>query len=78
MVKETEGNIISAHTTKIGKGDGQYGYIGIETPESIHLKMKIDMYTTYETLERGEDVVVKYDTLGDTGILIAKEITRKT
>ena len=77
MVKETEGNIISSHIARIGKGDGKYGYIGIETPDSTHLKMKVDMYTTYETLERGEYVVVRYDALGNTGILVAKEIKRR-
>ena len=77
MLKEIEGCIISAHTARFAKSKGVYGYIGIETTDSEHMKLKVDMYTEYDTLKRGNNVIVKYETLGDTGILKAKEITKK-
>jgi hypothetical protein len=77
VLKETEGCIISNHTAKIAKSKGVYGYIGIETTDNEHLKLKVDMYTEYDTLKRGDEVLVKYESLGDTKILTAKEITKK-
>ncbi|MFX1369902.1 MAG: hypothetical protein ACFFAY_15010 [Promethearchaeota archaeon] len=77
MLKEVEGCIISSHTAKIAKSKGVYGYIGIETTDNEHLKLKVDIYTDYDTLKRGANVAVKYDMLGDAGILTARKITRR-
>jgi hypothetical protein len=77
MTKEIEGSIVSSRTTKIAKSNAEYGYIGIETQSNGFLKLKVDHNTTYDTLDRGEDVIVRYDTLGDTKLLVAKEIKKR-
>ena len=77
MVEEIEGCITSSQVARIDKTDREYGYIGIETSDSKHLKLKVDLYTDYDTLDRGEDVVVKYEPYGSTSIFVAKEIRKK-
>lgn len=78
MVEELEGCITSSQVAKIDKTDREYGYIGIETSDNRYLKLKVDFYTDYDTLDRGEDVIVKYEPYGSTHVFVAKEIRKKT
>jgi len=77
MTKNTTGEIVAAQMAKIPSTELRYGYITIETPEKRYVKLKVDAGTTYETLERGEKVVIEYDVLGNTDILSAKKIMKK-
>ena len=76
-MKNTAGEIVAAQMAKIHATELTYGYITIETPEKRYVKLKVDAGTKYETLEKGEHVVVEYDVLGNTDILSAKRITKK-
>ena len=77
-VKQTTGEIVASQIASIPKSNKGYGYITIETQDSKYLKLKVDAMTKYETVERGEKVTVEYDVLGNTDILSAKKILRKT
>jgi hypothetical protein len=77
MVEKIEGCITSSHVAKIDKTDREYGYIGIETSDNKYLKLKVDFYTDYDTLDRGEDVIVKYEPYGPSRTFVAKEIRKK-
>jgi hypothetical protein len=70
------GEIVASQTARLPATDKEYGYITVQTPENDHVKLKVDMRTDYETVERGERVVVEYDQLGGTKILAAKSIVR--
>jgi hypothetical protein len=78
MLEKIEGCITSSHVAEIDKTDREYGYIGIETCDNKYLKLKVDFHTDYDTLDRGEDVIVKYEPYGSTRIFLAKEIRKKT
>jgi hypothetical protein len=78
MIEEIEGCITSSQVAKIDKTDREYGYIGIETSDKKYLKLKVDFHTDYDTLDRGEDVIVKYEPFGSSRIFVAKEIRKKT
>jgi hypothetical protein len=41
------------------------------------VKLKVDAMTKCETIERGDNVTVEYDVLGNTDILSAKKIIKK-
>ena len=55
-------------------GNKHYGFIGIETDDSRHVKVKVAAFTVYETLEIGERVQIVAEPLGNTWT--AKTITR--
>ena len=74
MDKTIEGKIISKDLGVFGKNQIAYGYIGILTPNGEKVKIKIDSYTWYETLEFGSDVFVEVHQLGTTDILVAKRV----
>ena len=76
-MKKASGEIVAAQMASIPNSNRRYGYITIETPGKEYLKLKIDVKTKYDTIERGEHVSVEYDTLGDTDILSARRILRK-
>ncbi len=77
-VKQTTGEIVASQMASIPNSNKQYGYITIETLDNKYLKLKVDIMTKYETIERGEKVTVEYDVLGSTDIFSAKKILRKT
>ena len=68
------GKIISAHLGEFSKRQIVYGYIGLELQDRSHIKIKVDSYTSYETLVVGEKVVVEVEKLANTEILVARTI----
>ncbi|MFW9963744.1 MAG: hypothetical protein ACFFCX_09285 [Candidatus Sifarchaeia archaeon] len=68
------GKIISTNLGEFSKKKVVYGYLGIELPDKEHIKVKVDAYTQYETLNLGDKVVVEIESLGDTDILVARKI----
>ena len=74
MDKTIEGKIISRDLGEFGKKQILYGYIGLRKPDGEKVKIKIDSYTWYETLEIGSDVFVEVHNLGPTDILVARRI----
>jgi hypothetical protein len=77
MLKQASGEIIASQIADIPNSNRGYGYITIETPEKRYVKLKVDAMTKYETVERGEHVIVHYEVLGNTDILSAKKVTKK-
>jgi hypothetical protein len=73
-----EGKIISSQLGEFGKKEILYGYIGVEINPTHHVAIKIDSYTSYETLEIGDHVVIEASRLGTTDILVARKISLKT
>ncbi|MHA2177692.1 MAG: hypothetical protein ACXAAO_01335 [Candidatus Thorarchaeota archaeon] len=67
------GSITSAQLGNIGQKS--YGFIGIETEEKEHFKVKVAAFTQYETLEPGRRVHVVAETLGNMNVLTAKLIS---
>ena len=66
----------SITSTQIGHmGSKAYGFIGIETEEHEHFKLKIAVSTQYETLEAGRRVHVVAENIGNMDILTAKTIS---
>lgn len=56
-------------------GTKSYGFIGIETEEKEHLKIKVAAFTQYDTLEPGRRVHVVAENLGNMDVLTAKQIS---
>ena len=64
--------------TKLGDmGNRKYGFLSIETETHEQYEVKVSAYTTYDTLDIGEQVQIEGETLGNKGIFEAKRITRK-
>lgn len=76
-MKNIVGEIVASQTAVLKSGSS-YGYITIQTPEKKHLKLKVNAGTKYETLDRGAKVEIEYAPLGDTDILSAKKILKKS
>ena len=74
MENTIEGKIISNDLGTFGKDKIVYGYIGIEKPNGEHIKVKVDSYTWYETLDIGSYVFVEIAHLGTTDIIVARRI----
>ncbi|MGY5859680.1 MAG: hypothetical protein RTU63_09940 [Candidatus Thorarchaeota archaeon] len=74
MEKTIEGRIISKDLGVFGKYETVYGYVGIEKPDCEKIKVKVDSFTWYETLEVGSHVFIELDNLGTTEILVARRI----
>ena len=77
-MEELHGTIVSAALGTFGRNEIRYGYIGLETTDGKHVKIKVDTFTWYETLEVGNKVVVELESLGTTNILIARKIMLRT
>ena len=73
-----EGKIVSSNLGEFSKKRIVYGYLGIETSDKKHLKVKVDSYTEYETLKIGDEVEVEVHILTGTDILVAKKIHLKS
>ncbi|TET12281.1 MAG: hypothetical protein E3J86_00575 [Candidatus Thorarchaeota archaeon] len=71
--KTITGSIISTQLGTIGTKS--YGFIGIETDDKEHLKIKIAAFTQYETLELGSRVQVVAENVGNMVVLTAKLIS---
>jgi hypothetical protein len=74
MEQTIEGKIISKDLGLFGKNQTVYGYIGVEKTNGEHIKVKIDSFTWYETLEISMDIFVETYNLGGTDILVARRI----
>ena len=74
MEKTIEGKIISKDLGVFGKNQTVYGYVGIEKPTGEKIKVKVDSFTWYETLEIGDHVFIELGNLGTTDILVARRI----
>ncbi|MHA1904904.1 MAG: hypothetical protein ACW99V_04475 [Candidatus Thorarchaeota archaeon] len=69
-----KGKIQTTQLGVFGKKEIQYGYITILTRGNKHVKIKVDSYTWYETLEIGQKVDVEAEKLGNTDIWVARKI----
>ena len=67
------GSITSAQLGYMGKK--AYGFIGVETEDHEHFKVKIAAFTQHETLEPGRRVHVVAENLGNMDILTAKIVS---
>ena len=72
MHKTVTGSIISSNISMMGKKS--YGYLGIETDENEHLKIKVTAFTKFDTLEVGAKVVIELESVGNETLLTAKQI----
>ncbi|MFW9802890.1 MAG: hypothetical protein ACFFFC_09575 [Candidatus Thorarchaeota archaeon] len=72
------GKILTSQIGYFGKGEIAYGFITVETREGIHLTLKIDAYTKYDTIKVGDQVRITVHRLADTDILVAREIVTET
>jgi len=77
MDKEIEGTIISNQLGVFGKDDIIYGYIGVKQSNGNQMKIKVDNYTEYDTLDIGAEVIIEIDKLGTTDIIVARKIIKK-
>ncbi|MFW9806059.1 MAG: hypothetical protein ACFFFK_04960 [Candidatus Thorarchaeota archaeon] len=78
MTAAVHGKIVSINLGEFSRKRIKYGYIGIELPDKTHMKLKVDSYTWYETLEIGNEVIIEFEDLGGTGIHVARKIQLST
>jgi hypothetical protein len=69
------GEIVATQITSYGDTSLKYGFVTVDIDTDGQIKLKVDSHTKCETLDRGERVQVVYDSLGNTGIVVAKEIS---
>lgn len=74
MHKTVTGSITSADISSMGKK--RYGYLGIETTDNEHLKIKVTAFTKFDTLDVGTKVTIELESVGDDILLSAKKINR--
>ncbi|MHA1137484.1 MAG: hypothetical protein ACTSSE_13445 [Candidatus Thorarchaeota archaeon] len=72
MHKTVTGLITSADISSMGKK--RYGYLGIETTDNEHLKIKVTAFTKFDTLDVGAKVTIYLESVGDDALLSAKKI----
>jgi len=73
MQKVVIGIITASDISAMGKM--RYGFLGIETDEHEHIKVKVTAFTKYDTLEVGSKIQVELESVGNETILTAKKIT---
>lgn len=73
-----EGKIVASNMGEFSKKRIMYGFLGIETSDKKHFKVKVDSYTEYETLKLGDEVEVEVHALAGTDILVARKIHLKS
>lgn len=73
---EVTGKIVSSAIADFGGTGIHYGYIGIERENGSHMRLKVDSYTSYETLDLGDHVIIEAENLGSTDIVVARKITK--
>ena len=67
------GTIVAANISVMGKK--HYGYLGIETEDNEHIKVKVTAFTKYDTLDPGAKVAVELESVGDMELLNATTIS---
>ncbi|MDH4212608.1 MAG: hypothetical protein OEV85_01705 [Candidatus Thorarchaeota archaeon] len=67
------GTITSSDISEMGKL--KYGYLGIETDDKEHLKVKVTAFTKFETLDLGAKVTIELESVGGAELLNAKKIS---
>ncbi|TFG26264.1 hypothetical protein EU528_14715 [Candidatus Thorarchaeota archaeon] len=72
MQKVITGQIVAADISSMG--DKRYGYLGIETDDNEHIKIKVTAFTKYDTLDVGAKVKIVLESVGDEALLAAKNI----
>ena len=72
------GKIVSAQLGEFSKRQIVYGFIGIELPDKTHIKIKVDSFTWYESVNIGDEVVVEFENLANTDIHVARKIQLKS
>ncbi len=75
-MQQRKGTIVATQLANYANSDIKYGYITLETDEKEHVRIKIDSYTKYDTLERGESIVAKTKSISSDGVIVAREIRR--
>lgn len=73
MGKIVNGEITAADISVMGKL--RYGYLGIETDNNEHLKVKVTAFTEFDTLDVGAKVQVELESVGAETLLTAKKIS---
>lgn len=73
MERILTGSITSAQLGHIGPK--YYGFIGVETEDHEHIKIKVAAFTKYDTLDVGRRVHIVAENLGNMGIMTAKSIS---
>lgn len=71
MHKTITGSIVAADISSMG--DKRYGYLGIETDENEHLKIKVTAFTKFDTLDVGAKVTIELESVGDDTLFAAKK-----
>ena len=74
LMKTFKGKIQATQLGTFGPKEIQYGYITLLTRSKKHVKIKVDSFTWYETLEIGQMVDVETEKLGKTDIWVARKI----
>ena len=73
MQKIVTGTITASDISAMGKM--RYGYLGIETDDNEHIKVKVTAFTKFDTLDVGAKIQAELESVGDETILTAKMIT---
>ena len=66
------GTIVASNISVMGKK--HYGYLGIETEDNEHIRVKVTAFTKYDTLDLGARVAIELESVGDTELLNATTI----
>ena len=73
MQKTVTGKITASNISTMGKK--YYGYLGIETDDQEHLKVKVTAFTKFDTLDVGAKVTIELESVGNEALLSAKKIS---
>ena len=73
MQKIVTGTITASDISAMGKT--RYGFLGIETDDNEHIKIKVTAFTKFDTLDVGAKIQAELESVGDETILTAKMIT---
>lgn len=73
MEKTVTGKITAANISTMGSK--YYGYLGIETDDEEHLKIKVTAFTKFDTLDVGSKVAIELQTVGNETLRTAKKIS---
>ena len=72
MLRTVTGIITSADISSMGSK--RYGYLGIETNDNEHIKIKVTAFTKFDTLDVGANVTIELESVGEEVLLTAKKI----
>ncbi len=76
LIRTYSGEIVHSQTQLVGTSDMRDGFITILTEDCEYVRLDVGTFTSFETLEEGESVIVVAETLGSTGKWIAKTVVR--